>query len=249
MASPAESYRAGREFLKANWQLLSGGWESDESKGVPAPAQEEALREGETVVPFPPAADLPARGAPFLDLIRTRKSRRKFDPAAGFSLEELSYLCWAAAGIRVHRPKFSFRTYPSGGARHPLDLFLYVGRAQRLDPGLYRYLPIEHALALVRGGAQAEALDAALDGNFWNAAAVFFWAAVPYRTEWRYGPVSHKIVALDAGHSCQNLYLACESIGAGVCAVGDYDQGRLDAFLGLDGADRFALYAAPAGKE
>jgi nitroreductase len=47
---------------------------------------------------------------------------------------------------------------------------------------------------------------------------------------------------------CQNLYLACEAIGAGTCAVGAYHQNKLDAFLGVDGQDEFAIYVAPVGK-
>ena len=248
MSDEKDRYQAGRDFLKANWNLIADGWESDQAKGVPAPPQEEDAKIGETIISLIPAAELKSRGNPFLNLIQERRSRRKFDPSAGFTFEELSYLCWAAAGIREHRQKFSFRTYPSGGARQPLDLFVCAVRVDGLDAGLYRYLPIEHALALVKPGDFSADLEKSLRGYFWNAAAVFLWAAVPYRSEWRYGPVSHKLVALDAGHACQNLYLACESIGAGTCAVGAYDQKKLDDFLGLDGADRFALYAAPAGK-
>ena len=55
-------------------------------------------------------------------------------------------------------------------------------------------------------------------------------------------------MALDAGHVCQNLYLACEAIGAGTCAVGAYDQARADALLGLDGEEEFVIYLAPVGK-
>ncbi|MFA6504968.1 MAG: SagB/ThcOx family dehydrogenase [Treponemataceae bacterium] len=247
MSDKRSLYKSGRDFLRANWRLISDGWESDQAKGVPAPSQEDAPVPDAVIVPLVSAAELQPRGEPFLTLIRERKSRRKFDPAAALSAEELSFLCWAAAGIRDYRPKFSFRTYPSGGARQPLDLFVYVSRVDGVKTGLYRYLPVEHALTLVREGDHSAALEEALRGYFWNAAAVFFWAAVPYRVEWRYGPVSHKFVALDAGHSCQNLYLACESIGAGTCAVGAYDQEKLDAYLGLDGEDRFALYAAPVG--
>ncbi len=160
-----------------------------------------------------------------------------------------SFLCWAVAGIKTHKPKFSLRTAPSGGARHPLDLFAFVRRVEGLDPGLYRYLPVEHALGRVRAGDDyAGALVPALRGQDWNPAAVFAWAAVPYRSEWRYGPASHKLLLLDAGHSCENLYLACEAIGAGTCAVGAYDQEKLNAYLGLDGEDRIAMYAAPVGK-
>jgi nitroreductase len=65
---------------------------------------------------------------------------------------------------------------------------------------------------------------------------------------WRYSFLSAKLIALDAGHVCQNLYLACEAIGAGTCALDAYDQNKLDAFLGLDGVDELAIYAAQAGK-
>ncbi|NLJ45558.1 MAG: SagB/ThcOx family dehydrogenase [Treponema sp.] len=243
----SESYEAGRRLLKSNWTLIDDPWKSDQSLGVPAPAQEEGPKEGEAVLPLIPASEFKPRGGSLLELLRTRKSRRKYTPEA-LTREEFSFLCWAAAGIKDHRPKFSFRTYPSGGARHPFDLFAFVARVEGIDPGLYRYLPVEHALARVRAGDDSRALGEALCGQDWNPAAVFVWAAVPYRTEWRYGPVSHKIVALDAGHACQNLYLACEAIGAGTCAIGAYDQDKLDAYLGVDGKDRFALYAAPVGR-
>lgn len=48
-----------------------------------------------------------------------------------------------------------------------------------------------------------------------EAAVTFIWSALPARTEWRYCEASYKVIALDAGHVCQNLYLACEAIGAG----------------------------------
>jgi len=57
-----------------------------------------------------------------------------------------------------------------------------------------------------------------------SAAVVFVWSAIPYRMEWRYGLAAHKVILLDAGHVCQNLYLACEAISAGTCTVAAYDQ-------------------------
>jgi len=240
-------YDSGRNFLKANWHLVENGWESDQSKGVPVPPQEEGPKEGERIIPLIKADGLTPRGGSLLDLLRGRKSRRKYS-AGSLTLEEFSFLCWAAAGIKKHTAKYSLRTYPSGGARQPLDLFVHIAKVDGLEPGLYRYQPVEHGLVLMRPGKDAAGMDAALNGQYWNSAAVFVWAAVPYRTEWRYGPVSHKIIALDAGHACQNLYLACEAIGCGTCAIGAYDQEKLDAFLGLDGTDRFSLYAAPVGR-
>ncbi|MDD4274108.1 MAG: nitroreductase family protein [Desulfobacter postgatei] len=44
------------------------------------------------------------------------------------------------------------------------------------------------------------------------------------------------------------LYLACETIDAGTCAIAAYDQEELDELLGLDGEEEFAIYLAPVGK-
>ncbi len=56
------------------------------------------------------------------------------------------------------------------------------------------------------------------------------------------------MIAIDAGHLCQNLYLACESINAGICAIGAYDQEKIDKLLGFDGKDEFTIYVAIVGK-
>jgi SagB-type dehydrogenase family enzyme len=66
--------------------------------------------------------------------------------------------------------------------------------------------------------------------------------------EWRYGPAAHRVLLLDAGHVCQNLYLSAEALGAGACAIGAYDQLALDSLLRLDGEEEFVLYLAPVGK-
>jgi SagB-type dehydrogenase family enzyme len=96
----------------------------------------------------------------------------------------------------------------------------------------------------------AKKIGPATLGQNWisSAAAVFIWAAIPYRMEWRYGPAAHRVILIDAGHVCQNLYLACEAIGAGTCAVAAYDQELMDQLLGVDGKDEFVIYLAPVGK-
>jgi SagB-type dehydrogenase family enzyme len=81
-----------------------------------------------------------------------------------------------------------------------------------------------------------------------RSAVTFIWTAIPYRTEWRYGPAASKLIAVDAGHLCQNLYLACGAIGAGMVAVGAFDRIVMDQVLGVDGEDEFSIYCAPVGK-
>ena len=65
--------------------------------------------------------------------------------------------------------------------------------------------------------------------------------------EWRYGTSAHRVALIDAGHVGQNLYLACEAIGCGACAVAAIDQPVADRLCQLDGQEEFILYAAAVG--
>ena len=195
------------------------------------------------------AAGLASNGITLQEAIRNRESRRTFDPAP-LSLQELSSLLWASRGIRKNNEKASFRTVPSGGARHPFETYLFVHRVEGLEPGIYRYLPFDQALCVVEEGAvDEEALEEAMLKHHFGGAVDFVWAAVPYRSEWRYAWESLRLILLDAGHICGHLYLACEDICCGTCAVGVYDQDKLDALLGLDGENEFSVYAAPVGRQ
>jgi SagB-type dehydrogenase family enzyme len=89
----------------------------------------------------------------------------------------------------------------------------------------------------------------ALAGQAWAASAnvVFFWSVIPYRSEWRYSHFAHRIILVDAGHIAQNLYIACEALHLGTCAVGAFDRIPCDAMFGLDGEDEFTILASPVG--
>jgi SagB-type dehydrogenase family enzyme len=143
------------------------------------------------------------------------------------------------------------RTVPSAGCRHPFENYLAVLRVETLSPGIYRYLPLHHSL--IRESTPdrlPERLTVATRGQRFagDAAVTFIWTAIPARTEWRYAEASAKVIALDAGHLCQNLYLACEAIGAGTCAIAAYNQELCDELVGADGSDELVVYLAPVGK-
>ncbi len=171
--------------------------------------------------------------------------------ATPLSLEEISFLLWATQGVKsiIMDGYATRRTVPSGGSRHPFETYLAVQRVDDLTAGLYRYLAIEHKLLLLKQDPDigAKLYDGCADFAQ-ESAVTFIWTAIPYRTEWRYGPLSPKLIAQDSGHLCQNLYLACVAIQAGTCAVGAYDQRKMDELLEVDGVDEFTVYCAPVGK-
>lgn len=239
-----------REFLKANWSRLEG-FSSDQNLGETIPPMQKSLPGDVQPIPLGEINHTDFSVHSLDEMIAERKSIRKFTEAK-LTLAELSWLLWATQGVReVFRDDtISMRTVPSGGSRHPFETYLVVNRVEGLEKGLYRYLPIDHSLVLLPGCPDEDTVSEACLGQEFcgNSAVCFIWTAIPYRTEWRYGPVSAKIIALDAGHLCQNLYLAVGEIGAGTCAIGAYDQLKADLLVGVDGRDEFVVYIAPVGK-
>lgn len=119
-----------------------------------------------------------------------------------------------------------------------------------LMTGLYHYLPMSHQLEFLGTVENAEeTVTSSLCGQSWGAKAnvIFYWSFVAYRCEWRYGIYAHRPALIDAGHVCQNLYLACTALGAGTCAIAALDCDACNRMFELDGEEEFIIYAAPVG--
>jgi len=81
-----------------------------------------------------------------------------------------------------------------------------------------------------------------------KAPVTFIWAVIPYRMEWRYHLAAARVIGMDVGHVCQNLYLACQAVGCGTCAIAAFHQEGMDTLIQVDGTDEFVFYLAPLGK-
>ena len=247
-----EKLKMYRYFLKDSIRKKIVFRFTDQNQGVPVPPIEKDCRDGSILIDLPRFDEW--RNIPRTDLtiaIGNRKSHRVYLKQK-FSLEELAYLLWCTQGLRGKVVNgHAYRNVPSAGCRHALETYLAIFNIDGLDSGMYRYLPLSHQLVFeFSDDMLSEKMIIACLGQSYpgKSAVTFIWVAVPYRMEWRYGLAAHKVIALDAGHICQNLYLACESINAGACAIAAYDQEELDELLGLDGEEEFAIYIASVGK-
>lgn len=249
----AMRFESNRFFLKDTIRQQIDFRQTEQNRFVPAPPLQkpcpaEAAR---IVLPDGKASLEHVCRLKIADAIARRESVRMFSEEA-LSPEELSALLWATQGVRdVITPECALRTVPSAGARHACETYIAANRIEGLQPGLYRYLPFDNQLAMLSADDSIGRKTAAacLGQEFVaTAAATFFWTAVPARMEWRYDLAAHKVIAIEAGHICQNLYLACIAINAGTCAIAAYDQTACDELLGVDGEEEFTLYIAAVGK-
>ncbi|GAB4486474.1 MAG: SagB/ThcOx family dehydrogenase [Thermodesulfovibrionales bacterium] len=249
---PGKRLEQYRSFLKDRIRLETDFSATGQSRGIPPPPAEKPFSPGAKRISLIAKADWKSiQPVSLIEAIAARQSHRHFRNEP-LSLEELSFLLWATQGLRKKAEHgTAFRTVPSAGCRHALETYLCVMNITDLDSGLYRYLPFSHELVLERPepDIREKVAIAALGQTFVGLAAVtFIWTAIPSRMEWRYGLASHKVIALDAGHVCQNLYLACAAVRAGTCAVAAYHQDLMDELLGVDGTEEFAIYLAPVGR-
>jgi SagB-type dehydrogenase family enzyme len=241
-----------RYFLKDSIRKTIDFSQTDQSRGMQVPPIEKPYPDDALRIDLTrPEQWASIRRIDLASAVDNRKSRRVFSRSP-LTLEELSFLLWATQGVRGKVVgNHAYRTVPSAGCRHALETYLVVLDVDGLKPAVYRYLPLSHqALFEFEIDDLAGSLVEAVFGQSFagKAAVTFIWTAVPHRMEWRYGLAAHKVIAIDAGHVCQNLYLACEAIGAGTCAIAAYDQEAMDRLLRVDGENEFSIYIAPVGK-
>ncbi len=227
--------------------------EADQQQDKPQPPYEIPLEEGKPLIDLPDPEDLDFELVGLREMIEQRRSVRRYSPDE-LSLEELSYLLWLTQGVKFvsEKRKVTLRTVPSAGCRHPFETYLSVNRVEGLEAGLYRYAATENKLVALdlRDDFNAELTEACMGQRQVETSAVtFIWAAVPYRTVWRYAERSYRYLYLDAGHVCQNLHLAAEAINCGVCAIGAYHDDAADDLLGFDPPEMFVVYMASLGRK
>lgn len=175
-----------------------------------------------------------------------RRSIRSYKDEA-LSISEVSQILWSAQGITDKRT--GFRTTPSAGALYPLEIYLVVGKVKDLEPGVYKYKPETHEIALILKGDKRNDLYISALRQEWvrNAGIIVVICAVFERTTIKYGDRGVRYVYMEAGHCAQNIYLQCVSLNLGTVSVGAFHDDEVKRALNLQ-KNESPLYLMPIGK-
>ena len=230
-------------------------FESDQSRGIdPPPFSKPITGEVTTLTQFDDILNTPD----YMKLLDTRRSLRDYS-GKPMTQAQLAFMLWSAQGVQSYRGQVAtFRTVPSGGARHPFETYIAVQSVEGLEPGLYRYLPLENVgektVAIEKLGCiqdYTNKITAMLAEQAWAAKApvILFYSCIPYRAEWRYDMAAHRVVLIDLGHLGQNVMLSAVALGLGSCCMAAYDQELCDQVLGFDGLNEYTVYAISVGAE
>jgi SagB-type dehydrogenase family enzyme len=177
----------------------------------------------------------------FENVLLKRRSTRVFNDE-GISFSDLSRLLLFSAG--VFKTSYGVkRTYPSAGARYPLEIYPIIFRSSDLKQGIYHYNVKDHCLEMCRFGDFFSDLKKIINQELMdNSALALVITAIFHRTTMKYGDRGYRFVLLDAGHLAQNIYLQATSLGLGCCAVGGFLDHELNELLGLDGLYESSIY-------
>jgi SagB-type dehydrogenase family enzyme len=201
---------------------------------------------------LPPRCAFP--DSEFIRVLMARKTHRRFSNQE-LRLEVVSQLLslvWGANGY-LYSPRFGkllHKTSPSGGARHPGEVYLMALRVKGLTPGLYHYHPAHHHLETISMDATRTKafLYCARQTFAKKAAALFLMTAVFRRTMWKYHqPRAYRVVLLDAGHLCQTFCLVATWLGLAPFCTAALKDTLIEEDLGIDGIRESVLYIAGVG--
>jgi SagB-type dehydrogenase family enzyme len=196
----------------------------------------------------------PSSDSEFVRVLMARKTYRRFSNKE-LKLEtvsELLSLVWGVTGY-LYSPRFGkllHKTSPSGGARHPGEVYLMALRVNGLRTGLYHYQPATHQLEMISSSASREKAWRYCAGQHFvrNAAALFLMTAVFPRTMWKYQHArAYRVVLLDAGHLCQTFCLVATWLGLAPFCTAALKDTLIEHDLGIDGIRESVLYVAGVG--
>jgi SagB-type dehydrogenase family enzyme len=205
----------------------------------------------ESIIPLPELKEIQTKPYLLFDIIKNRRTIRQY---ASDCLKkwELSLMLFYSQGISDEEGAPHLRAVPSAGALHPFETYIVINRVDGLSKGLYRYLPLDHALVEEKcpaGGIDTIASACRRPELISDSAVTFIWIAVPGRVLWKFGSRGWRYLFIEAGHICQNLYLVATALECGTCAIGSYKDDEMNCALGVDGEEQFCLYLASVGKK
>ncbi len=242
-----DKIRKNREAIKPNWLDL---YHTETAKKLNLERPEQFNKPLENAEIYKLDKDFSTiKQKTLSDCIACRRSLREYSDKP-LSYNELSYLLFETSRVDYYRENAVFRTIPTAGATNSMETYVYVNKVENIDSGIYLYVQDQHQLALVRKQDDlSEEVNESLLRQLREAPVVFFFTCVPARTEYKYDFCAHKMIAIEAGHACQNLSLAAEVIDSGACAICAYNQDLVDKLLLLNTEKEFTTYCVTVGKK
>jgi SagB-type dehydrogenase family enzyme len=165
--------------------------------------------------------------------------------------KNLFYIIQESAGlIRLGKSlNDSRRTYPSAGARYPLELYPIILKCDGMKKGLYHYNVKENCLELLLEKDLGKWIVQVTGNQKWieKATVIFAITGVFDRTRIKYGERGYRYVLIETGHLGQNIGLLVAELGLGSCALGGFIDSEVNTLLDINLQQELILYLIAVG--
>ena len=189
---------------------------------------------------------LPVQSGSTLDDCFARRSSERTFTEEALTLHDISAVMRSCRVIDTERLP-ERRTYPSAGARFPIEAYLLAFRVEGLDTGCYHLKVRTNELEVLWPADLAARADEIVSPFVSEPAAAIVLTSVISRAEIKYGHKAYPFSLLEAGHMAQNMILAGAANKIGGCPVGGFVDDTIAELLDLT-SDEIPLYVIALGK-
>lgn len=126
------------------------------------------------------------------------------------------------------------RQHPSGGAKYPIETYVFIQRAEDLPRGAYHYHPPTHSLEHLF--EIPEEIELCGGVNEWanDARVLIVLTAGWWKNAEKYRDFGYLLGILESGHMAQNVLLGAAAANVPACPLGGFNDDRVAELLDLD---------------
>ena len=204
--------------------------------------------------------------------IRARRSLRQFT-GKPMPLQELSTILFYGNGVTGDMalisedddpqwPKYSLgppevaktRAASSGGGLNPISLYLVLQNVEKLEDGIYVYLPFDHSLRKVMAFNEQKRKEHLALSLSWGVnvepakvnLAIYYVYNV-YENSRKYGDMGLVFAIVEAGEIAANIHLICTATKVGSSDMGGWEKVQTERFLDIDGLSKQLVHVTVIG--
>lgn len=183
--------------------------------------------------------------------LASRSSCRNFSKKP-ITLSQLSQLLYLSAGImEIDNKNFNLskRTYPSAGAKYPLEIYSLVLIGSGIERGLYHYNVLEHSLETLICPLKPSDTNTIWMSQkyFKNASIIIIITSIFKRTTKKYGNRGIGYSLIEAGHLGQNIYLMSRKLKIKCSAIGELNEKEIVKLLDINPDEEQPIYYIALG--
>ena len=245
------------------------GFPSRSSLALRQLSEEEDQDNPEQIIKLPPYQNV---NASLGVTIRARRSLRHFSGKT-MPLQELSTILFYGNGVTGDMamiseegdpqwPKYSLgapevahtRAASSGGGLNPISLYLIIQNVEKLEDGIYIYLPFSHSLKKVMAFNEEKQKEHLALSRSWgpnvNPAkmnlAIYYVYSV-FENSRKYGDLGLMFAVVEAGEIAANIHLVCTAMKIASSDMGGWEKVQTERFLGIDGLSKQLVHTTVIG--